>query len=275
MINVDDRLLGEVNEKEFWLLVHIAKRLDKTRGAFPSNETLLNDTGWSDKTLRSVKKSCVEKGLLRIEKRMTEDGKQTSNNYRITTNRIGFFIGAADAQGRGGKNYQGRQKLPGSPRQKLPGSPPVKITTLSINQSEVLTNEPERENAPAKIETDYTNTVNHLLSFFETDGAAHLEAMRDATGYRGKMKEPLTAYCRKLQEDGEFFRLRVPADAGKHYTWFARMRGGIERYMSGAKRFGKDTASPVRPISGIPAWAQGQRASAEEFDAVLAKIQKR
>jgi len=33
--------------------------------------------------------------------------------------------------------------------------------------------------------------------------------------------------------------------------------------------------APIRPISGIPAWAQGQRASAAEFDAVLAKIQKR
>jgi hypothetical protein len=140
MLNIHDNLLSQVDEKEMWLLLHIAKRIDKDRGAFPSNATLLDETGWSDRTLRKVKKSCVDKGLLAIQKRATESGKQTSNNYEITTNLIGFFIGAKDAQNRGGKKYQGGQELPGTGAVKSTRERVVKSTERSINPSNVLTN---------------------------------------------------------------------------------------------------------------------------------------
>ncbi len=89
MINIDTRFLSKVDESEMWLLLHITKRLGKKMFCFPSNSTLLNDTGWSIDKLRYVKKSLEQKGLIWIE-----DTHGKSNNYHVKTDEIGVFIGA-------------------------------------------------------------------------------------------------------------------------------------------------------------------------------------
>lgn len=89
MINVDDRLLLEVDPSEMWLLLHITKRLGKKMHCWPSNKTLMNDTGFKIDKLREVKKSLINKKLISVE---LKDG--TSNVYRIETDKIGVFVGA-------------------------------------------------------------------------------------------------------------------------------------------------------------------------------------
>ena len=87
MINIDDRLLPTVNESEMWLLLHLGKRLGNSMSAFPSNKTLLEDTGWHIEKLQRVKTSLVEKRILKVKIR-----KNTSNLYTIKTDFLGVYI---------------------------------------------------------------------------------------------------------------------------------------------------------------------------------------
>jgi len=91
MINVDDRILYQVNEGEFWLMCHIAKRMGKESFCWPSNKKLCTDTGWSLSKLQDVKKSCIKKGLIKsIERR--NDAGQTSNSYSIETEYLSVYV---------------------------------------------------------------------------------------------------------------------------------------------------------------------------------------
>lgn len=88
MINIDTRLLAALNENEMWFLIHLAKRINSNqRTCWPSNATLLEDTGWGMEKLQKVKKALIKKKLIQVEIR-----KDTSNLYRITSNGIGVFI---------------------------------------------------------------------------------------------------------------------------------------------------------------------------------------
>jgi hypothetical protein len=92
MINIDTRLIdtkssSRINEKELWLLVHVAKRINMKNLCWPSNDLLLNDTGWHIEKLQSVKKSLVKKGLIEIFRRGDK-----SNVYKINTEFLGVFV---------------------------------------------------------------------------------------------------------------------------------------------------------------------------------------
>lgn len=93
MINIDDRLLPLVDQNELHLLIHITKRLNKQMFCFPSNKTLMRDTGWGDDKLAKVKKSLVDKQLLRVVPRYREN-VQISNIYIVQTDLIGVYVSA-------------------------------------------------------------------------------------------------------------------------------------------------------------------------------------
>lgn len=126
MINVDDRILIEVDASEMWLLLHITRRLGKKMYCWPSNDTLMKDTGFKIDKLREVKKSLVEKRLISIE---IKDG--TSNIYRIETDKLGVFI-AADRL-----NAPPSEKPTGPPRKNQLPTPSEKPTD-KYYKSEVL-----------------------------------------------------------------------------------------------------------------------------------------
>jgi hypothetical protein len=94
MINVDSRILDKelLNYSEFWLLIHIVKRINKDRKSFPGNETLCKDTGYARKKVFALKAKLIEKGLIQVLHRKSEDGKFSSNEYILTTDLISVFI---------------------------------------------------------------------------------------------------------------------------------------------------------------------------------------
>jgi hypothetical protein len=99
MINIDSRALEALNPNEMWLMLHIVKRINQDRTAFPSKKTLLKDTGWkSEKTVNAAIAGLIEKGMLQSIPRQREDGSQTSNLYRITTNLFGVYKPANELQ---------------------------------------------------------------------------------------------------------------------------------------------------------------------------------
>ena len=170
MINLDDRLLPEINEKELWLLTHIVKRLNDKDAAFPSNETLCADTKWAINTLQVHKKTLIKKGILITEKRFKKEGGQTSNNYKIATKYIKSYTQAdtqfADTQNLAMRNL-GTQILGRGDTQNL-YTPPTQnlgyevLTSLSINNCNPLSFSYEKDTSPVFSETleDYEGELN-------------------------------------------------------------------------------------------------------------------
>jgi hypothetical protein len=75
MINLDDRIIdiNLLNKSEFWLLMHLTKRINKDRKTYPGNELLCKETGFCLNTLQVLKKSLIQKGFLSLKPANTRD----------------------------------------------------------------------------------------------------------------------------------------------------------------------------------------------------------
>lgn len=92
MINLDDRIFEQVkDESQMWLLLHIAKRINKDMSCFPTNYTLAKDCGWGKNKVQKVKKELKKMGLIEVEAR-TIEGKQRANNYIVNTEFVGIYV---------------------------------------------------------------------------------------------------------------------------------------------------------------------------------------
>jgi|SRR5690242_393105 len=96
MVNIDDRLYKLVDGNEFWLLNHIVRRMNKRAQCWPSNNTLMKDTGWGMEKLQKVKKQLIDKGFVTVHPRRNDKGGLTSNVYEISTDLLGIFVPAKD-----------------------------------------------------------------------------------------------------------------------------------------------------------------------------------
>ena len=170
MINVDDRLLTRLDEKEMWLLMHIVKRLGADGTCWPSNETLLADTGWKDiRTLRRVKKQLEDKGMMQQDARFNDKKEQRSNTYKVLTDMIGVYKTANTLQTGGTKNAPatGVQKMhpPGVHEMQGAGVHEMHHEVLSI---EVLNNE-QRDFDTEKEFKWFWETYNYKVGKHETE----------------------------------------------------------------------------------------------------------
>ena len=142
MINIDSRALEALNPNEMWLMLHIVKRINADRTAFPSKKTLLKDTGWkSEKTVNAAISGLIEKGMLQSIPRQREDGSQTSNLYRITTNLFGVYKPANELQDMVKNAPGGVQKMQGGGGKKDTPWGMQKIHPHEVLVNEVLVNE--------------------------------------------------------------------------------------------------------------------------------------
>jgi len=67
MINIDDRVLDELNESETYLCLQIARYMKASRmTAWPSIETLAERCKWDERTVKRWRKSLEEKGFLDV-----------------------------------------------------------------------------------------------------------------------------------------------------------------------------------------------------------------
>ena len=141
MINVDDRLLGKVSDKEMYLLLVLATFFGKTfkQSAYPSNNTLMKMTGWKIDKLRIVKNSLIQKGIIVIEERF--NGRQQSNIYHIKTDgMLGYYVSIdndARNEGVGKSNTLGSRKNQLHPQSEKPTTKKHYVER-SINKKEEL-----------------------------------------------------------------------------------------------------------------------------------------
>lgn len=125
MINIDDRLLDQLTEKQYWLLSHIVKRINKDGVCWPSLETIQRDTKWKDwRTVNKVRDELVQMGIIIVKPRMNKQGGRASNMFILNTDMIGVFVTAPRLQA-----------MSGAPLHEMQGGP------LHEMQGEVLTNE--------------------------------------------------------------------------------------------------------------------------------------
>ena len=92
MINVDDRFLEEADESELFLMMHVAKHVNKNGFCWPSNKKLLSATKWDIKKLQRVKVRCIQKGFMKAGVRHNEFGAQSSNFYEVTTDYLSVLV---------------------------------------------------------------------------------------------------------------------------------------------------------------------------------------
>lgn len=98
MININERILAAVTGDELITLCHIAKRINRKSAAFPSIETLRNETGFGREKMEKIIRSLCKKGIMRKEQRKADKGKFSSNLYTITTKDISIFVSIDGAQ---------------------------------------------------------------------------------------------------------------------------------------------------------------------------------
>lgn len=149
MINVDDRILNKtlVDANEYWLLCHIAKRLNKNRICWPSNKMLCMDTGWSMEKLQKVKKKLVDKGFVKVIERHNKGTGQTTNAYKVVTSLIGIYINLEDLEPMAENTPTPENQVPGTPIGKTVKPIPENQAT-EVLTSEVLTNTSSKDDSP-------------------------------------------------------------------------------------------------------------------------------
>ena len=132
MLNIDTRILRELDESEYWLLSHLAKRINLKSGGkicWPSNKTLCKDCGWHIEKLQRVKGTLVTKGFIEVIPQIN-----SSNVYKINTQKIGVYISLdeiefSDCEIRG----TGKSDMGGTGKSDMGGT--------GKSDNEVLTNE--------------------------------------------------------------------------------------------------------------------------------------
>ncbi len=176
MINIDDRILSEVDESQFFLLCAIAKHMGDNSKAWPSNKTLCKTTRWSESKLLRVKKSAIEAGLLGAESRY-KDNAQTSNLYQIKTRRIGVMVNLADIPPTSTDEAPPPSQVNTPPTSKM-NTPPLQEWRAEVLTNEVLTNMNYKADKPPttpinEIQTDQAINENPKKSKnFNGAGAA-------------------------------------------------------------------------------------------------------
>jgi uncharacterized phage protein (TIGR02220 family) len=103
MINLNDKILDQLDEKELYLACRIAQHIGKNGVAWPGLNRLVELTGWSKPTVIKIAKQLDGKGVVKMTHRKGENGRNQSNLYRLNTPNIGVFI-TTDKLGGGSKN---------------------------------------------------------------------------------------------------------------------------------------------------------------------------
>ena len=92
MINIDTRLLDEITPDQLYLLCHVVNFMNENRMCFPSNKKIIEGSGFSDSKVLRIKNELIAKKLISVKQRFRPDGSQTSNLYKIETNKIGVYV---------------------------------------------------------------------------------------------------------------------------------------------------------------------------------------
>ncbi len=176
MINVDDRLiksgtLKAMGAPAFAVLIAISIHLNTENKAFPSKKRLQALTGLGRDSVTKAVKKLSDMQILKKRQRIGENGRRSSNTYRIKTSFISVFVGADKLEMTEETPHTENQYTEEeTPRTDLPYTvePSTVKQPLSINKSlevlnsslEVLTNTlPQKGKIDFLTEEDQNETI--------------------------------------------------------------------------------------------------------------------
>jgi hypothetical protein len=144
MININDKILDQLDEQELFLVLHIARHIGKSGVAWPGVKRLMMLTKWTKPTVLKVRGRLYDKAIVKPTKRVDETGRDKSTVYRLCTPHIGIYMGSDTIADNGGKGDlpQGKGNLQGRVKDIYPegkGDLPEVLTIESINKREMPT----------------------------------------------------------------------------------------------------------------------------------------
>ncbi|NME70552.1 helix-turn-helix domain-containing protein [Flammeovirga aprica] len=85
MISFDPQLLVQLDQDETFVLLHLCKRIGKSKTAYPSNDLLKEDTGMGINKIKRVIASLQEKEMITASQTMLEKGKFGPRIIKVLT----------------------------------------------------------------------------------------------------------------------------------------------------------------------------------------------
>lgn len=206
MINVDSRLIRELDGDQLKLLTLMADYSNKEMTCWPSVKTLALDCGWSSDKVHRIKRQLITRKLIRSDARYKEkDPGQTSNLYTIITTQVQKYTPPANLIGGGmqGCTPRGGNSAEGAPIISAI-HPPANLSDEVLG-IEALDNEALKAEALEK-EKEYlsfqiSNVFQELIETFFTqfdDYKFYAAHERCIDGYDKPIDETSLAFLKKI-----------------------------------------------------------------------------
>ncbi len=229
MINIDTRLLSQINPDELYLVCHIVNYMNQNKMCFPSNAKLSKDSTFSQSKILRIKNSLVDKKIMTVTHRFRADGSQTSNLYKLQTEYIGVYVSAknmsdldttpfTDEEGEVFTHEEGTSS---------PMNTQEVLTSKSINNIKVL-NECEFENSPPfndKIKNSFSRQAIHDNITFSEKNNKEKENCAKEKETRAQPPEPsetysaFVAYCQAYEQCA---KVTLPKNRQGNYVMTAK-----------------------------------------------------
>lgn len=176
MINVDDRVLDELNESETYLCLQIARYMKASRmTAWPSIETLAERCKWDERTVKRWRKSLEEKGFLEVTR---TPGK--SPTYQFKKSGFGVFHGLENVEPKaenGGAFF-------------VPPSKNEGVQNLSLEGVQNLSLEGVQKMHPEVVSSTEVVSNGEVVNSSTADAAAHAEPPQSEKPKTKKLAAP-------------------------------------------------------------------------------------
>lgn len=230
MINIDTRLLSQINPDELYLVCHIVNYMNQNKMCFPSNAKLSKDSTFSQSKILRVKNSLVDKKIMTVTRRFRADGSQTSNLYKLQTEYIGVFVSA--------KNMSDLDTTPftdeeGEVFTHEEGTPlgmkgHEVLTNLSINHKEVLSSKNSKEFCQNE-EIEIIDFPKQKLNPFKVVSDVEKEKSKSSDKKeKEKISSPtyeaFTVFCQTFEQ---LSGANYPTDQNGHYIMMPKDAGNM------------------------------------------------
>lgn len=237
MINIDSRLLDEVDADELYLLSRLANRVNKEGVCWPGNALLMKECKWSRSKLIRVKNGLYEKKILTSTTRRKENSVELmSNLYKIDTTLISNYTPSVKNDTTPVQNGHHLSSTgdttPVQNGHHLVSESSREVLTNEVLSNEELTNEElNRENRRHSL---ISNIFEDLIRTFWKDFESHKHF------YLYKFVIPEESYPEQLDVTTETFLLKIAGAAGKIYDFLNNLqRPRLEVTEKEVKREGK------------------------------------
>lgn len=172
---------------------------------------------WTPKQVRRIMESLENQAVL-----MT--GNYNVKNYDKTT--WYAFIKETEFIGQKSLCPNGQTELPKRAKGSAQMGKPIPVNNTVNNQLSHTQSENAETEKPT-LPTSYEPAYNHLIEHLKAN-AFLIDGLKNRSGFSGSIAPIIRAYLRKMQENGEWYQLRVPVSPEENQRWVSKVLAGVE-----------------------------------------------